>query len=122
DLDPASHAQPDAGGFEAKPRDVGPAASCEHDLIDNDLVVAGTGQLHAETVINLLDAVDDVLGDDLDAALLHLGAQMRAQIIIEAAQDIVAAINQRHLGSQALENAGELDRDIASALDQDAPW
>ena len=71
-------------------------------------------------MIDLLDALDDLLGDDPDAALLHLGAQMRAQVVIEAAQDVVAAIDQRHLGAEAVEDAGELDRDIAAALDQDA--
>ncbi len=101
-----------------RPVDVRPPAGREHDLIDDDLVVAG--ELHAQPVIDLRDALDDLLGDDLDAALLHLGAQMRAQIVVEAAQDVVAAIDQRHLRAETVEDAGELDRDIAAALDQDA--
>ncbi len=78
------------------------------------------GQLDVEPAVHLLDPLDDVLGDDLDAALLQLGAQMRAHVVVEAAQDVVAAIDQRHLGAEAVEDAGELDRDIAAALDQDA--
>src|SRR5262249_38208325 len=45
---------------------------------------------------------------------------MRAQIIVKPAQDILAAVDQRHVGPQPVENAGELDRDIAATLDQDA--
>ena len=45
---------------------------------------------------------------------------MVAHVVVEAAQDVVAAIDQRHLGAEAVEDAGELDRDIAAALDQDA--
>ena len=47
---------------------------------------------------------------------LHLGAQMLAHILVEAAQDILAAIDQRHLAAEPGEDAGELDRDIAAAL------
>ena len=46
--------------------------------------------------------------------------QMGAQIVVETAQDILAAVDQRHLGPKPVENAGELDGDIAAALDQDA--
>ena len=44
----------------------------------------------------------------------------RAQVVVEAAQDVLAAIDQRHLRAEAVEDAGELDRDIAAALHQDA--
>ena len=33
---------------------------------------------------------------------------------------LLAAIDQRHLGAEAVEDAGELHRDVAAALDQDA--
>ena len=64
--------------------------------------------------------LDRLPGDDLDAAPLHFGAQMLAHVVVEAAQDVVAAIDQRHLGAEPVEDAGELDRDVAAALDQDA--
>src|SRR5262249_37880411 len=117
-LDAAGHAELDTGGFEPEALDVRPPARGEHDLIDNDLVVAG--KRHAQPVIHLLDALDDLLGDDLDSALLHLGAQMSTQIVIEATQDVVAAIDQRHLRAEAIEDAGKLDRDVAAALNEDA--
>ncbi len=56
-------------------------------------------ELDVEAVIALLDRFDDLPGDDLDAAALQLRAQMRAHVVIEAAQDIVAAVDQRHLGA-----------------------
>ena len=77
-------------------------------------------QFDAEPVIDLLDGLDGLPGDDPDAALLHLGAQMLAHVVVEAAQDVFAAIDQRHLGAEPVEDAGELDRDVAAALDQDA--
>ena len=52
--------------------------------------------------------------------LLHLLAHMRAHVVVEAAQDVVAAIDQRHVGAEACKDAGEFQRDVAAALDQDA--
>ena len=52
--------------------------------------------------------------------LLHLGREMLAHVVVEAAQDLLAAIDQRHLGAETVEDVGELDRDVAAALDQDA--
>ena len=43
-----------------------------------------------------------------------------AHVLVEAAQDLVAAIDQRHFAAQAMEDVGELDRDIAAAGDHDA--
>ena len=45
---------------------------------------------------------------------------MLAHVVVEAAQNVFAAIDQRHLRAKAGENAGKLHRDIAAALDQDA--
>ena len=45
---------------------------------------------------------------------------MLAHVVVEAAQDVLAAIDQRHLGAEPVEDAGELDRDIAAALDENA--
>ncbi len=42
---------------------------------------------------------------------------MIAQIVIEAAQDLLAAIDQDGLDAETLEDAGEFDRDIAAADD-----
>ena len=68
----------------------------------------------------LFDRRDGAAGDDPDAVLLHVDAQMLAHVVVEAAQDVFAAIDQRHLGAEAGKDAGEFDRDIAAALDHDA--
>ena len=44
---------------------------------------------------------------------------MRADVLVEAAQHALAAMNERHVRAQALENLGELDRDVAAADDHD---
>ena len=55
-----------------------------------------------------VDPVDGTAGEDGDAALLHLRAHMDADVLVEAAQDIVAAIDQRHIGAEAGKDAGKL--------------
>ena len=77
-------------------------------------------QLDAEAVVDLLDRVHRLPVMILMPRRLHLRAQMLTHVVVEAAQDILAAIDQRHLGAEAVEDAGELDRDVAAALDQDA--
>ncbi len=68
----------------------------------------------------LVDLVDGAAGEDGDALLLHLGADMLADVLVEAAQDVVAAIDHGHVGAEAGEDAGKFQRDIAAALDHDA--
>ena len=76
--------------------------------------------MRGEFLAVLLDLVDRAAGQDGDALLLHLGAQMGADVLVEAAQDVLAAIDQRHVGAETGEDAGKLQRDIAAALDHDA--
>ena len=45
---------------------------------------------------------------------------MIAQILVETAQDLLAATDQNRLDTKIVENAGELDRDITAADDADA--
>ena len=68
----------------------------------------------------LVDPAHRAAGENGDALLLHLLAHMRAHVVVEAAQDVVAAIDQRHVGAEACKDAGEFQRDVAAALDQDA--
>ena len=91
----------------------------EHHAVDREGLVIG--QLDAEAVLDLLDEVDRLPGDDLDAAAFHLRAQMLAHVVVEPAQDVVAAIDQRHLGAEPVEDAGKFERDVAAALDENAP-
>ena len=76
--------------------------------------------MRGEFLAVLVDLLDGAAGDDGDALLLHLGAHMLADVLVEAAQDVVAAIDHGDVGAEAREDAGEFQRDIAAALDHDA--
>ena len=56
----------------------------------------------------------------MDAALFHLHAHVLAQLVVEAAQNIFAAIDEAHFGAEAGKDAGELDGDVTAALNQNA--
>ena len=118
DRDAAIVGDGDAGVLEAEIGDVGLAADREHHLLGGD--PAAVGQRRGIATALRLDRLDELAGDHLDAARLHLAAQMRAHVVVEAAQDVLAAIDERHLRAQPGEDAGELDRDVAAALDHDA--
>src|SRR5437588_563931 len=60
-----------------------------------------------ESVLLVVNGFHHLSADDLDAAVMHLGAEMRAQDIVEAAQNVHAAIDQRHLRAEAVKDAGE---------------
>ncbi len=49
----------------------------------------------------------------------QLLGQRVAQVLVEAAQDLLAAVEQRGLGAEAVEDAGELHGDVAAADDHD---
>lgn len=51
---------------------------------------------------------------------LVFGHEVRAQIIIEAAQPIFAPVDERHLGPIARKDGSKLDGDVAAAHHQDA--
>src|SRR6516162_10965622 len=42
-----------------------------------------------------------------------------ADVIVETAQNVLTTINQRHMRAEPGEDSGELDRDVAAALDHD---
>ena len=90
----------------------------EHHLVGGD--ARSVRQMRGEFLAVLVDLVDGAAGQNGDAVLLHLAAHMGADVLVEAAQDVVAAIDHRHVGAEAGKDAGEFQRDIAAALDQDA--
>ena len=106
-----------AGGFQTHAFDIRLAADGEHHAIAFDH--RAVRQLGVITLRALFDGVDRLAGDNLDAALLQLGAQMLAHIIVEAAQDILAAVKQCHFRAEPGKNAGELHSNVAAALDHD---
>ena len=75
--------------------------------------------MRREFLAVLLDPVDGAARDDVDAALFHLLADMSTHIVIKAAQNVFAAIDQRHVAAIAGEDAGEFERDVAATLDDD---
>ena len=111
-------AYPNAGFVNSETHDVGPPADREHHLVRRDR--APVGETHIKFIARLLDGGDGVAAGHGDAVGAHLVAQMLAHVIIEAAQDVFAAIDEGHLRAEARKDAGELDRDIAAALDDDA--
>ena len=53
------------------------------------------------------------------ALLLHLASEMGAHISVEAAKNLLAAIDKNSFNTQAGEDASKLHRDIATADDDD---
>ena len=104
----------DAGLFQSEIGHVGMAADGKHHEIGGQ--AGATGKARGELIAMLVHLVDGAAGDHGDAALLDLLAHMRAHIVIESTQNVVAAINQRHVAAVAGEDAGEFERDVAAAL------
>jgi hypothetical protein len=51
---------------------------------------------------------------------IHLVMQHGTQVVVEAAQDLLPAIDERGLDAQPVEDRGELAGDVAAAGDHDA--
>ena len=94
---------------------MGRAAEREQHLVG--IQRAPVGERDQPGVAHGFDRLDRRAGDDLDAVDRHLRLKPLAQVVVEAAQDALAAIDQRDLRAQALQQARELHRDVAAALD-----
>ena len=57
----------------------------------------------------------------MQSAGLHRVVQRIADVLIETAQYLLAAINERNVDSEPVEDVRKLQRDISAACDQDAP-
>jgi len=118
DPDHAALVEIDPGRLQAHVMRVGPAAGGIEDLIDIQNLAAG--QLKPEMRAMRLDRRDLGLQAEIDALLLELLGHETADIVIEAAQQRRAAIEEMSLGAETVEDAGELQRDIAAAHHRDA--
>ena len=117
DDDVAVPAELDTDFVEAEAERVRRAADSEHDLLGGQR--RAVRQMPDEPGAGLLEVREDVPGDDADA-LLDVGlGETVAQILVEAAQDLVAAIDDRRLDAEVRENAGELHGDVAATGDDD---
>ena len=67
----------------------------------------------------LLDLLEDGVAEDADAFALHVLVQHAPEVHVEALQDFHAAVDQRRLDAEAVEDVGEFDRDIAAAGNDD---
>ena len=63
---------------------------------------------------------DVALDLERDPARAHGAGDVVAQVLVEAAQDLVAAVELDHVGAEAVHDAGELAGDIAAADDEHA--
>ncbi len=79
-------------------------------------------QRHAQAcaAVEPRDALDVDVRAQIDALLAHLVGQEGAHVVVEAAQDLLAAVELRDLRAEALEDRGELARDVAAADDDEA--
>ncbi len=118
DLDGALVVELDPGGVQPEATGLRGPARGEHDHLGSD--VMAIVQVADQAVRRLLDPVVLAAEDDLDPPLLHLAREMGAHVVVEAAQDVGAPVHQGGVDPQPLEDAGELDGDVAAAHDHDA--
>ncbi len=90
------------------------AADREHHLVRGD--ARSVRQMRGELLAMAIDLRHRAAGENGDALLLHLGANVGAHILVKAAKDVVAAVDHGDVGAEAGEDAGEFQRDVA------APW
>ena len=107
----------DADRFQTETGDIRAAADGKHHLVGRNACCRRTVSRHRPPPI-ASTAGDRMTAHDRDAALFHFGAQMSAHVVVEAAQDILAAIDHRYLRAEPGKNSGEFNGNIAAALDQ----
>src|SRR6185312_1029344 len=118
DLDLAALAELDAGLLDMQHLGVGGAADRQHDLVGlDDVALVGLG---VKRVAALLDLGELATERDVHAAPFHRIVNTVADIVVEAAQDLFAAINERDVRAQAVEDVREFECDVAAAGDQNA--
>ncbi len=110
--------QLDADRIEPEPDGVRHPADGQHHLLG--LQRAAVIQQHAAPVRGLLDGVDGDAELEGHAVRRQLVGDALADLLVEAAQHLVAAMHHGDLGAETGEQAGEFQRDIAAALDDDA--
>src|SRR5580692_9298196 len=90
-------------------------ADREHYLFRGD--AGAVRQMGGKHVAVLFDGLDDAARDDGDAAPFYLGASMRADVVVEAAQDVITAMDQGDVAAETGEDASKLQRNVTAALD-----
>ena len=108
----------DTDGFQAQPVDIGLAPGAVHHGIH--LERRAVGQRQGYFGARLCNICDVGFDPKVNALLDDLRRQVMAHVVVEAAQDLLAAIKHRGRGPQPIEDAGEFDGDITAADDGDA--
>ena len=119
DFDRPDIVQLDARRLQAQAIGVGHAASGEHDQIDLDRVMARHGDLE-RSVVQLFDPLEGRVEAEIDPLHHRNLEQPVADRQVVAAQDFFAAIDQRDVRAELVEDAGKFIGDIARARDQHA--
>ena len=107
-----------ADAFEPHILGIRDATDGQHDLVDGQRLAAG--KQHVQPALRVLaHPFGNRVAEDPDSLFLHRLVQSPAKVHVEPAEDLLAAIDQRGLHAQPMEDVGELDGDVASALDHD---
>ncbi len=118
DPDRAVGGEADAERLEAEPGGVRVAPGGEEHLV-GDVGLAVVGR-HLEAGAVALDRGHLALDLEDDAARPHRRRQVVAQVVVEAAQDLVGADQLGDLGAEPVHDARELAGDVAAADDEQA--
>src|SRR5262245_52657420 len=92
-------------------------ANRKHDLVTSDC--AFVRKARDKFTAGFLNLRDGVTASHRDAATLHFIPQMFSHVVIESAEDVFSAIDERNFAAEPRKNAGELNGDIAAALYHD---
>ena len=103
------HADP----IEAQIRGVGLASGGVQNGID--LVMPAVGAFHPQAALCLFDFHNIRSDMQVDALFAHLVGDVAPHLSVKAAQNLLAAIELRHLGPHAVKDAGELAGNISAA-------
>ena len=118
DRDRAVRPDADADLLEPEAFGVRVAAGGEEHLVDVMRLAIVDGD--PEAGVGALDPRHVALDLEHDAAGAHRVGQVVAQVGVEAAQDLVAAVELDDLGAEPVHDAGELAGDVAAADDRHA--
>ncbi len=118
DRDRAHRVDGDAHLFEPEIGGVGPPAGGDQHLVHMDH--RAVGERRGDPVDASVEALHRAAERQRDAALGIGLAQRVAHVLVEAAKQLVAPVQERDLAAERVEDPGEFHRDIAGADHQDA--
>jgi hypothetical protein len=119
DLDGAIAALAHARGLEAQAADVGNTPGREQHRVG--LQAAAVVQVHLDAVRRAGERRDVGAQPQVDAAGLQLAGDEGAHFVVEAAQHLLAPVQEMHLGAEAAEDGSELAGDVAAAHHRQPP-